>query len=286
MTSKSIFLVTLALVLLCGCQADLVNDICSATSNPSICNQVLRSDPRFQMTQNLRDLGQIVIDKSLEGTKATLKVVNSFGKGPEASTCVENCKDAIDSLNECKSLIKSFDRFDISTLQTTASAALTDVDTCDDNYGDKEPPQLQQATQRAKALIEMSSSEHSDSNDENHSDANIQGMVALKTVAKHEENGVTMANPNEVNQGRGRLSSQRMDYALSPRMPSYQGTWDTIDWRPENITHIYEIRHTLLKRLAKRVRNNRAELKRKYYTPYVGLPLRFMCEDGRVNGEQ
>ncbi|KAL2489144.1 PMEI domain-containing protein [Forsythia ovata] len=243
MTSKSIFLVTLALVLLCGCQADLVNDICSATSNPSICNQVLRSDPRFQMTQNLRDLGQIVIDKSLEGTKATLKVVNSFGKGPEASTCVENCKDAIDSLNECKSLIKSFDRFDISTLQTTASAALTDVDTCDDNYGDREPPQLQQATQRAKALIEMSSSEHSDSNDENHSDANIQGMVALKTV-------------------------------------------DTIDWRPENITHIYEIRHTLLKRLAKRVRNNRAELKRKYYTPYVGLPLRFMCEDGRVNGEQ
>ncbi|KAL2471548.1 PMEI domain-containing protein [Abeliophyllum distichum] len=155
MTLKSFLLVTLALVLLCGCQADLVNDICSASTNPSICNQVLRSDPRSQIAKNLRDLGQIVIDKSLEGTQATLKVVNSLGKGPEASTCVENCEDAIDSLNDCKNLIKSFNKIDISTLQTTASAALTDVDTCDDNYGEKEPLQLQQATQRAKGLIDV-----------------------------------------------------------------------------------------------------------------------------------
>ncbi|KAL2479756.1 Uncharacterized protein Adt_32722 [Abeliophyllum distichum] len=32
-----------------------------------------------------------------------------------------------------------------------------------------------------------------------------------------------MTNPNGVNLGRRRLSSQMMDYALSPRMPSYQG---------------------------------------------------------------
>ncbi|KAL2476195.1 Uncharacterized protein Adt_36931 [Abeliophyllum distichum] len=61
---------------------------------------------------------------------------------------------------------------------------------------------------------------------------------------------------------------------------------DTIDWRPEDIPHIHKIRHTLLKRLAKRVRNNTAELKRKYYTPNVGSPLRFMCGDDRVDSEQ
>ncbi|CAI9771385.1 unnamed protein product [Fraxinus pennsylvanica] len=150
MASKSFLLVSLALVLLCGCQADLVDDICSVSTNPSLCNQILRSDPRTPGAKNLRELGKIALDKALEGTKATRLAVKSLGKGPTASTCVKVCQDAINNLNECRNLLRASD---ISALQTKVSVALTDVQTCDDTYEGKEPPQINQATQRAKELI-------------------------------------------------------------------------------------------------------------------------------------
>ncbi|PQM35857.1 uncharacterized protein Pyn_34471 [Prunus yedoensis var. nudiflora] len=61
---------------------------------------------------------------------------------------------------------------------------------------------------------------------------------------------------------------------------------DTIDWRPEDIPHIPKIRYALLKRLSKRCRNYKAELKRRYYSPYVGSPRRFICGDKRVDNDQ
>lgn len=102
MASKSFLLVSLAFILLCGCQAELVNDICSATSNPYLCNQVLRSDPSSQRAKNPRDLGPIALDKAIEGTKAALQMVILIGKGPAASTCIEVIELALDILKDCR----------------------------------------------------------------------------------------------------------------------------------------------------------------------------------------
>ncbi|CAI9775829.1 unnamed protein product [Fraxinus pennsylvanica] len=158
MVSKSFILVSLALVLLCGCLADLVDDICSANIIPSLCNQVLRSDPRSQRAKTPRDLGPIALNMALEGTKATLKAVQSVGKGPIVDTCIEVIEDAIDNLNGCRPLLDATDRSKISDLQTHTSTALSDVSTCDDSYdegGVNEPPQISQASKRAQVIIDI-----------------------------------------------------------------------------------------------------------------------------------
>ncbi|CAA2972752.1 pectinesterase inhibitor-like, partial [Olea europaea subsp. europaea] len=146
MAFKSFLLVSLAVGFLYGCQADLVDEICSTSANSSFCNQILRS----RGAKNLHNLGKIALDKALEATKATRRAVLSVGKGPTASTCVKVCQDAINNLNECRNLLKASD---ISTLLLKVSVALTDVETCDDAYGGQEPPQISQATQRANELI-------------------------------------------------------------------------------------------------------------------------------------
>ncbi|XP_020268232.1 uncharacterized protein LOC109843691 [Asparagus officinalis] len=62
--------------------------------------------------------------------------------------------------------------------------------------------------------------------------------------------------------------------------------YDTIDWRPEDVPNIPKIRLVMLQRLSDRCRNYKASLKAKYYTPYVGLPERFLCGDDRVDRDQ
>ncbi|ONK75692.1 uncharacterized protein A4U43_C03F19540 [Asparagus officinalis] len=62
--------------------------------------------------------------------------------------------------------------------------------------------------------------------------------------------------------------------------------YDTIDWRPEDVPNIPKIRLVMLQRLSDRCRNYKGSLKAKYYTPYVGLPERFLFGDDRVDRDQ
>ncbi|ONK67319.1 uncharacterized protein A4U43_C06F18910 [Asparagus officinalis] len=62
--------------------------------------------------------------------------------------------------------------------------------------------------------------------------------------------------------------------------------YDTIDWRPEDVLNIPKIRLVMLQRLSDRCRNYKASLKSKYYTPYIGLPERFLCGDDYVDHDQ
>ncbi|XP_020244995.1 uncharacterized protein LOC109823120 [Asparagus officinalis] len=62
--------------------------------------------------------------------------------------------------------------------------------------------------------------------------------------------------------------------------------YDTIDWRPEDVPNIPKIRLVMLQIVCDRCRNYKASLKAKYYTPYVGLPERFLCGDDRVDRDQ
>ncbi|KAI3460139.1 hypothetical protein Pfo_016802 [Paulownia fortunei] len=154
----SLFLLaSIVLVFLCNCQADLIGDVCSKSSNPSLCNQALRSDPRSRGA-DLRGLGQIIIEKARAATQATINVAKSVANGSnkgKANTCMETCNDAKHSLNDCQKLLKAHDRSSISTLKSAGAAALTDVGTCDDEFGATEPPKLKQASRKAQDLIDV-----------------------------------------------------------------------------------------------------------------------------------
>ncbi|XP_041995581.1 pectinesterase inhibitor-like [Salvia splendens] len=150
-------IIFLSLALLSQCHADLIGDLCTKSNNPSLCNQALRSDPRSKGA-DARGLAGIALDNSLSTTQASINVAKSVsnpGNKEIIDTCVENFGEAVDNLQEAKPLIQKLDRPSISTLQTRGSAALTDVDTCSDEFGASEPSELKQATDKAYTFIQL-----------------------------------------------------------------------------------------------------------------------------------
>ncbi|KZV45137.1 mediator of RNA polymerase II transcription subunit 33A [Dorcoceras hygrometricum] len=149
--------ISLALTFVCICKASLTDKICSQASNPSLCKRTLTSDPRHR-TEDLRVLGEIIIDKSIPATLKVKTIAKKYRKGSpieisRADECIQLASDSSDALRECKSLIKSHNRFNISTLGVTASAAMTNLETCNDDYGKREPAEIKLATGVAKDLI-------------------------------------------------------------------------------------------------------------------------------------
>ncbi|KAK4434344.1 hypothetical protein Salat_0597200 [Sesamum alatum] len=109
----------------------------------------VESDPRAD--------AQAVIQQALAATQAVIQAAKSVETGAnkqKVATCIETSRDAIDNLGDCKVLLpRARDAFSIDTVKTRASAALSDVGTCDDEFGASEPPQVKAATKKATALI-------------------------------------------------------------------------------------------------------------------------------------
>lgn len=154
---SSLITIFLSLALLSQCQADLIGDICAKANNPSLCTQTLRSDPRSSGA-NARTLAGIALEKAVSATQASVSVAKSLSNPKikaKIDTCIEVFGDAIDTLQECKPLLPRADPVSKSDLQTKGSAALTDVDTCSDDFGSDEPAQLKQASAKAYTLVEV-----------------------------------------------------------------------------------------------------------------------------------
>ncbi|KAL1542638.1 pectinesterase inhibitor-like [Salvia divinorum] len=150
-------IIFVCLAILSPCQADLIGDFCDRSKNPSLCDQVLRSDPRSNGA-DARGLAEIVLENAISATQASINVAKSVsnpGNQGIIDTCIEVFSDAVGTLQECKPLIPKRDRFSIGTLQTKGSAALTDVNTCSDEFGANEPPQLTQASARAYTFVQL-----------------------------------------------------------------------------------------------------------------------------------
>ncbi|KAH6796143.1 hypothetical protein C2S51_037129 [Perilla frutescens var. frutescens] len=161
MASLSQLATLLLCTFFCCCQSDLIADVCSKATNPSLCTQVLKSDPRTSGA-DLRGLGQIIIEKSTTATNDTLAVAKSFSGGNNTGVvdvCSETCIHAIDVLHDCSQLLKDFDGSESSKsdLKNKGSAALTNVATCDDAFEESggEPPQVKEASEKAKDLIDV-----------------------------------------------------------------------------------------------------------------------------------
>lgn len=155
MAPSLIFSASLSLVLtfLCICKADLIQKVCSHVRNQPLCVKTLTSDPRSRGA-DLQVLGDISIDKSLPPTQ----VVKNLATKYKFKVCIEYSDWALDELRDCRGLLKTaHGAYNISTLKTTASAALSDVGTCiEDDYDEEEMPvDLRQAIGLAMDLIEV-----------------------------------------------------------------------------------------------------------------------------------
>ncbi|KAK4434337.1 hypothetical protein Salat_0596500 [Sesamum alatum] len=110
---------------------------------------LIESDPRAD--------AQAVIQQAVAATQAVIQVAKSVQTGGNkqiVEVCIETSGDAIDNLNAIKvQLPKARDPRSIRTLQAKAAGAMTDVGTCDDEFGDSEPPQVAAATKKAHDLI-------------------------------------------------------------------------------------------------------------------------------------
>ncbi|KAK4434340.1 hypothetical protein Salat_0596800 [Sesamum alatum] len=116
---------------------------------------LLCSCPVF-VESDLRADAQVVINQALAATQGVIKAAKSVQTGGNrdiVETCIETSGDAIDNLNDSKELLKARDRASIDTLKAKVAGALTDVGTCDDEFGDSEPPQVAAATKKAEDLI-------------------------------------------------------------------------------------------------------------------------------------
>lgn len=156
MGSIVITFVSLAL-LLSTCHAYLISDFCSKSINPSLCNQVAGSDPRTKGA-DAASLAAIAIEKAEAALRASVSVaksVTSRSNKQIIDTCIENFDEAASNLKECKELINRRSWASARALESKGAAAMSDIETCSDEFGEKEPRQLKEATEKANALVEL-----------------------------------------------------------------------------------------------------------------------------------
>ncbi|XP_075507522.1 pectinesterase inhibitor-like [Primulina tabacum] len=156
--AKSVLLAILSIASLCYCiNANLIQQICSKSTNPSLCTKSLRSDPRSR-SADLRGLGHITINKARAASQVTQRVAISLSTGgtkARADACVEYCTDAIELLNDCSALLRDRSGRTIDDVKTKGSAALTDISTCDDEFGPEEPKKLRNASRTTQDLMDI-----------------------------------------------------------------------------------------------------------------------------------
>ncbi|KAH6831758.1 hypothetical protein C2S53_008377 [Perilla frutescens var. hirtella] len=156
MGSLFVVIFVVSLGLLSKCEGDLIGDLCSRSNNPSLCNQVLRSDPRSGGS-DARGLAEIAVENAESSTKSAINVAKSVVNGGNKNnidTCIENFNNAVGTLEDSKPLIRKGDRGSIGDLKTKGSAVLTDLNTCADDFPN-EPTQLKEATARAYTISQL-----------------------------------------------------------------------------------------------------------------------------------
>lgn len=131
--SVAIFLLSLCIGIGSFVSADLVGDICAKSRNPSFCLDFFKSDH----SATLVNLGIKSIDRARSSAGDTKKLIDSLVKGTtdpslksKYRSCSDNYDDAVSNLDDARKSLN-----DPSTLNIKVSAAMTDVDTCEDGIG-------------------------------------------------------------------------------------------------------------------------------------------------------
>lgn len=124
---------------------EFIKTSCRVTLYPDLCYNTLSSYASTIQT-NPAELANAALSVSLNEAKSTSALVLKLSKGLElrpreagaVKDCVENTRDSVDELQQSLQAMKDLKgpefEFKINDLQTWVSAALTNEDTCMDNF--------------------------------------------------------------------------------------------------------------------------------------------------------
>lgn len=157
MAYNLLLVASIALALIFQSEADLVDNLCSQAGNPSLCNQVLRSNPRSKGA-DLTGLGEIIVEKGQAAVGAAIDVVKSAPPSGGIKGALDDCvgllTDSIGYLKACVQKLKSHDK---NGLSDRVAAALTNIAFCDNELRDSggEPPNVKEADRKAVDIIQV-----------------------------------------------------------------------------------------------------------------------------------
>ncbi|PHT53812.1 hypothetical protein CQW23_08274 [Capsicum baccatum] len=141
-------------------KADLIDSVCSKSSDKVVCFSALRDDPRSKGA-NPEGLAAIAIELSQKKATSVYNLVSALLKqttDPKLkmrySSCLESFNDAINNLGKLPGYLKSKDYYNLST---HASAAIRAPTTCDNNFleAPAEVLQLRDASHNLRGLIDV-----------------------------------------------------------------------------------------------------------------------------------
>ncbi|PHU23695.1 hypothetical protein BC332_08802 [Capsicum chinense] len=141
-------------------KADLIDSVCSKSSDKVVCFSALRDDPRSKGA-NPEGLAAIAIELSQKKATSVYNLVSALLKqitDPKLkmrySSCLESFNDAINNLGKLPGYLKSKDYYNLST---HASAAIGAPTTCDNNFleAPAEVVQLRDASHNLRGLIDV-----------------------------------------------------------------------------------------------------------------------------------
>ncbi|KAL2247230.1 pectinesterase inhibitor-like [Sesamum indicum] len=154
----SVFSGFILLLLLNISQAhNLIEDVCSKSENPPLCNRILSSDPQCSEVR-IPKLCEIIVKKAIFSTQIALQITKSLSIGvnkQKCDVCGKSYSNAINNLNDCQRLLNTNDRGSISTLRSRLSTVKTDVTTCDNQFGGSQPPMLKAANHRCQVVASV-----------------------------------------------------------------------------------------------------------------------------------
>lgn len=130
---------------------NLINEICTATSDPNLCFEIMRSIPGASGAPSLESLAQVTITYGHSNATEILKYARSLvstEKSPRLKanydTCAENYDIAVDALEWAQKRLKGRD---YKGVEVMATGGIDQVESCRDNFMDPpidDPSQLPQ----------------------------------------------------------------------------------------------------------------------------------------------
>ncbi|XP_047335896.1 pectinesterase inhibitor-like [Impatiens glandulifera] len=127
----------------------LIQTVCSESQNPTLCNNILNSDPQSAHA-DLKGLIQILFDKTYSRGNRALTVIASLYKNANnenkehLQSCAMSYKSAMENLNKANAALKSSNNKEI---YSDLISVIDGAESCDDEYDGPPviPPKLEEA---------------------------------------------------------------------------------------------------------------------------------------------
>ncbi|KAL6512806.1 hypothetical protein OROMI_034676 [Orobanche minor] len=143
---------TLSLSLFCICHANMIPDLCSKSLYKTFCINTLRQSRCSQ----LKCMGQFIFSRAITATTDVKKTVPKQGDKKDAYVdCVTLIDNATSDLKKGSDELNAYGASKTvgNDINTAASAAMTDLETCLDGY--KRAENLKTAITNAKNFLDV-----------------------------------------------------------------------------------------------------------------------------------